>query len=156
MEQASFFKWLVTAALLLGQGLFFYAIFRYVALGRLRFNPFQKGWRHLAARYGTTQGPALLDLASVTVGNASYQNGMYVAFGETGVFLQENFFAKGFLHLPYRDFTLMAPPKKETILRFPLQTGGLFSIAGVAISFAEPQATELIARLARAHQALPQ
>jgi hypothetical protein len=156
MEHASLFKWLVTAAFLLAQGLFFYAIFRYVALGRLRFNPFQKGWSHLYARYGTAQGPALLDLTSVTVGNASYQNGMYVSFGETGVFLQENLFAKGFLHLPYHDFTLVAPPKKETILRFPLQTAGLFSIADVAISFAEPQATELIARLARVNQALPQ
>ena len=155
MEQATLFKWLVTALLLTAQGLFFYAIFRYVALGRLRINPFQKGWRHLYERYGTPTGPVLMELTSVMVGSASYQNGMYVSFAETGVFLQENLFAKGFLHLPYQDFTLVAPPKRVTILRFPLKTAGLFKIAGVEISFAEAQATELIARISLVNQSLP-
>jgi hypothetical protein len=140
-------SWLLAALLLTVQGLFFYAIVRYVALGRLRINPFRKGWRHLYGRYGTPTGPGLMELTSVVMGAASYQNGMYVSFDEMGVFLQENLFAKGFLHLPYSDFTLVAPPKRITILRFPLQTAGLFRISGVDIAFAKPQATELIARL---------
>ncbi|GAB3634415.1 hypothetical protein GCM10027422_00050 [Hymenobacter arcticus] len=145
-------QWLLTVLLLLGQGLFFYATFRYVALGRLRINPFQKGWKYLYKRYGTPTGPVLMDLVSVVVGAASYQNGMYVSFSETGIFLQENLFAKGFLLLPYYDFTLVAPPKIVTILRFPLQTAGLFRIAGVEVSFALLQANELITRMALTNQ----
>lgn len=147
MAQSTLFKWLITALLLTGQGLFFYAIIRYVALGRLRINPFQKGWHYLAERYGTPTGPALMDLTSVVVGAASYQNGMYVSFDETGVFLQENVFAKGFLHLPYAAFTVVALPKRVTILRFPLRTAGVFCISGVEISFGEPQASALVAHL---------
>ncbi|RZK98811.1 MAG: hypothetical protein EOO62_25810 [Hymenobacter sp.] len=152
MAHYSPLAWLITSLLLLGQGLFFYAIFRYVALGRLRINPFQKGWRYLYERYGTSTGPALLDLTSVVVGSASYQNGMYVAFADTGVFLRENLFAKGFLLLPYQDFIVVAPPKRVTILLFPLTTAGLFKIAGVEISFAELPAKELITRLSLANQ----
>ena len=79
-------KWLVTAGLLFAQGLFFYAIIRYMVLGRLRINPFQKGWRHLYERYRTSTGPALMELASVIVGAAGYPNSMYVSFAATGVF----------------------------------------------------------------------
>ena len=143
-------QWLLAGLLLLGQGLFFYALFRYVALGRLRINPFRKGWKHLYQRYGTPTGPVLMDLVSVVLGAASYE--MYVSFAETGVFLQGSLSAEGFLYLPYHDFTLVAAPKTVTILRFPLQTAGLFRIAEVEISFALPQANELINRMALANE----
>ena len=141
--------WLLAVLLLGLQGVIFYAVFRYVALGKLRINPFRKGWNHLFARYGTSSGPAAMELTSVVMGAANYSNGMYIAFDETGVFMQESIFAKGFLHLPYHDFILVSPPGRVTILLYPIDTAGIFKIAGVELFLATAPSNRLIAHLER-------
>ena len=147
MNSSHLIGWLLAILLLGLQGLLFYAVFRYVALGKLRINPFRKGWNHLYARYGTSTGPTMMQLTSVIMGSANYSNGMYIAFSKTGMFMRENVFAKGFLHLPYHDFTLVSPPGRVTILRYPIDTAGIFKIAEVELFLEATPTNHLIARL---------
>ncbi|RZK22726.1 MAG: hypothetical protein EOO56_07515 [Hymenobacter sp.] len=72
---------------------------------------------------------------------------MYLSFGETGLYMQENVFAKGFLHLPYAAFTLVHPPERVTILRYPLTRAGLFTINGVEVSLEEAPAKTLLDKM---------
>lgn len=147
MNHYSAVAWLATGTILTAQALVVYAIFRYISVGRPRVSPFRQGWKHLVQRYGTANGPQLLDMTSVIIGSASYSNSMQVAFGETDIFMRKYFHPQEYVQLPYRNFTVVTPPRRITILRFPLTTAGIFSIAGVEISFANSQAVELLKHL---------
>ena len=147
MAHARLWGWLLTGFLLSLQGAFFYALARYLALGRFRFNPFQKGWNYLAPRYGTPTGPLLPELVRLTLGSTGYS--MYLGFAQTGLYLQPNGWASGWLHIPYAAFRLVHLPERVTILRYPLQRAGLFTIDQcVELSLDQESARKLLAKMA--------
>jgi hypothetical protein len=147
MEQSRILGWALTVLLLGLQGTFLYAIGRYVALGNFRFNPFKKGWNYLYPRYGTPTGPVLMDLVRVVLGAAGYS--MYLSFGETGLYMQQNVFANGFLHVPYTAFRLVQLPERVTILNYPLMRAGLFTVDNcVELSLDEVSSGKLLEKMA--------
>lgn len=154
MAHARLWGWVLTGLLLSLQGAFFYALARYVALGRFRFNPFQKGWNYLVPRYGTPTGPLLPELVRLTLGSTGYS--MYLSFAETGLYLQPNGWATGWLHIPYAAFHVVHLPERVTILKYPLTRAGLFTIDQcVELSLDEESARKLLAKMALGGAAAP-
>ena len=154
MAHARLWGWILTGLLLSLQGAFFYAIARYVALGRFRGNPFQKGWKYLVPRYGTPTGPLLPELVRLTLGATGYS--MHLCFAETGLYLQPNVWATGLLHIPYAAFRLVHLPERVTILKYPLTRAGLFTIDHcVELSLDEESARKLLAKMALVGAAAP-
>ena len=141
--------WLVRVLIFSLQIAFVYALIRLFIIGRPTLNPFKKGWSHLYSVYGTTTDPARMETTSAMIGIVTYSGTMSIAFEDTSIILKKQFFGSRLVRIPYRDITIVTPPRRVTVLRIPVYLDGLFEAAGVEISLKRPFAKRLIEELAQ-------
>jgi|GEM_PF-5743228 len=149
MSSSSLLSWLLSLLLFGVQATMIYGFFRllYVGGGFQLPNPFQKGWTTLHAAYGTTEASPTLQTTSARIGMVSYKGVVSIGFGEEVVWLRKSFLGEQTVKIPYADIALVRPPGRNTVLRIPVRTDGLFDVRGVRILLRWDVAETLVARL---------
>lgn len=115
--------------------------------GGLVLNPFQPGWGRLEQLYASAAAQPGMDAGSARIGMVSYRNTICIGFDAQELVLQKTWFGKSLLRIPYSRITCAMAPRRETILRIPIQLDGLFVVDGVSICLKADLARQLLARL---------
>jgi hypothetical protein len=150
MDSSSVLSWALTALVAVVQATMVYGFARLLYIGGgFQFpNPFQKGWSSLHAAYGTTEALPPLQTTSARIGMVSYKDVIDIGFGEAALFLRKRFWGEQTVRIPYADIILLRPPGRNTVLRIPVRTDGLFVVQGVRLLIRWNVAEQLVARLA--------
>jgi hypothetical protein len=142
--------WLVSILIFAVQATMVYGFCRllYIGGGIQLPNPFQKGWSTLHAAYASSGPTPPLQSVSARVGMVNYGSGMALGLGEDALFLRRSLLGEQTVRIPYAAVTLVRAPGRNTVLRIPVRTDGLFEVQGVRILLRWGVAETLVARLA--------
>jgi hypothetical protein len=150
MELTDLSGWLIAALIFGVQATMVYGFGRllYVGGGIQLPNPFQRGWATLHATYASSGPTPPLQSVSARVGMVDYGGGLDLGFGEDALFLRRRLLGEQTVRIPYAAITVIRAPGRNTVLRIPVRTDGLFEAGGVRFLLRWSVAETLVARLA--------